>query len=54
MLKKGDRLFDGRVLEIREDGVVFSRRVEGDAGRTRTLRVIRKLYPLAPEAGDER
>ena len=54
MLKKGDRLFDGRVLEIREDGVVFSHRVEGDAGRTRTLRVIRKLYPLPPEAGDER
>ena len=54
MLKKGDRLFDGRVLEIREDGVVFSHRVEDDAGRTRRLRVIRKLYPLPPEAGDER
>lgn len=54
MLKEGDRLFDGRVVEIRADGVVFSHRVEGGAGGTRTRRMIRKLHPAPLEAGDER
>lgn len=54
MLKKGDRLFDGQVLEIGAEGVVFSHRVEGDAGGTRTRRVIKKLHPLPAEASDER
>ena len=54
MLKKGDRLFDGQVLEIRADGVVFSHRVEGDAGGTRTRRVVKKLHPAPGEAGHAR
>lgn len=54
VLKKGDPLFDGRVLEIREDGVVFAHRVDGGAGRTRTVRVVKKLYPAPVEASHER
>jgi len=54
MLKKGDRLFDGQVLEIGADGVVFSHRVEGNAGGTRTRRVIKTLHPEPVEVGDER
>ena len=50
VLKKGDRLFDGQVLEIGGDGVVFAHRVDAGAGRTRTLRVIRKLHAAPVEA----
>lgn len=49
LLKKGDRLFDGRVLEIHGDGVVFAHRVDGGAGGTRTRRVVRKLHPAPGE-----
>ena len=52
LLKKGDRLFDGRVLEIGGDGVVFSERVEGDDAGKRTRRVVRKLHPAPGEAGN--
>ncbi len=52
LLKKGDRLFDGRVLEIGGDGVVFSERVEGDDTGKRTRRVVRKLHPAPGEAGN--
>ena len=50
LLKKGDRLFDGKVLEIGGDGVVFSERVEGDAGGRRSRRVVKKLHPAPGEA----
>lgn len=53
LLKKGDRLFDGRVLEIDMDGVVFSHRIEG-AARKRTRRVVRKLHPAPGEESDEK
>lgn len=54
VLKKGDRLFDGQVLEIGGDGVVFAHRVDGGAGPTRTVRVVKKLRPAPVEASDER
>ena len=54
VLKKGDRLFDGQVLEIGGDGVVFAHRVEGGAGPARTVRVVKKLHPAPVEASDER
>lgn len=54
LLKKGDRLFDGRVLEIRLDGVVFSHRVENDAAGTRTRRVVKKLHAAPVEVNHER
>ena len=50
VLKKGDRLFDGKVLEIGGDRVVFAHRVDAAAGRTRTLRVIKKLHAAPVEA----
>ena len=50
VLKKGDRLFDGQVLEIGRGGVVFAHRVDGGAGRTRTLQVIKKLHAAPVEA----
>ena len=53
LLKKGDRLFDGRVLEVRKDGVVFSHRLAGAAGRKRSRRVVKKLHPAPEEAGHE-
>lgn len=53
VLKKGDRLFDGQVLEIGGDGVVFAQRVDGGAGGTRTVRVVKKLYPAPGEANNE-
>ena len=53
LLKKGDRLFDGRVLEIGGDGVVFSERVDGDDAGTRTRRVVRKRHPAPEEANHE-
>jgi Tfp pilus assembly protein PilO/Tfp pilus assembly protein PilP len=54
LLRKGDRLFDGKVLEVRADRVIFARRVDGGAGRTRTVRVVKKLYPAPVEVSDER
>ena len=54
LLKKGDRLFDGQVLEIAGDGVVFTQRVDGGAGRTRTVRVVKKLHAGPEEASHER
>lgn len=54
LLKKGDRLFDGQVLEILGDGVVFAQRVDGGAGRTRNVRVVKKLHPGPEEASHER
>lgn len=54
VLKKGDRLFDGQVLEIGGDGVVFARRVDGGAGGTRTVRVVKRLNAEPVEASDER
>ena len=54
LLKKGDRLFDGQVLEIVGDGVVFAQRVDGGVGRARTVRVVKKLHPGTEEAGHER
>ena len=53
LLKKGDRLFDGRVLQVRKDGVVFSHRLAGAAGRKRSRRVVKKLHPAPEEAGHE-
>ena len=54
VLKKGDRLFDGQVLEIRADGVVFSHRVEGDSGGRRARRVVKRLSAALVEVGHER
>ena len=54
LLKKGDRLFDGRVMEIRGDGVVFSERIEGGAGGRRSRRVVKKLHPAPVEASHEK
>ena len=54
VLKKGDRLFDGQVLEIGGDGVVFAQRVDGAAAGTRTVRVVKRLYPAPVEASDEK
>ena len=53
VLKKGDRLFDGQVLEIFGDRVVFSHRQSGVGGK-RVLRVVKRLHEAAVEAGDER
>ncbi len=53
LLKKGDRLFDGQVLEIFGDRVVFSHRQSGVGGK-RVLRVVKRLHEAAVEAGDER
>ncbi len=54
LLKKGDRLLDGRVLEIRGDGVVFCHRPESGAGGKRSRRVVKRLHEAPVEAGDER
>lgn len=54
LLKKGDRLFDGQVLEILGDRVVFSHGIESGAGGKRVLRVVKRLHEAAAEAGDER
>ncbi|MCY3756198.1 MAG: type 4a pilus biogenesis protein PilO [Acidobacteria bacterium] len=54
LLKRGDRLFDGQVLEILGDRVVFSRRLESGAGGKRVLRVVKRLHGRPEEGGDER
>lgn len=54
LLKEGDRLFDGQVLEILGDRVVFSHRLESGAGGKRVLRVVKRLHGRPEEAGDER
>ena len=54
LLRTGDRLFDGTVLEVRADRVVFAHRVDGGAGGKRTVRVVKKLHPAPVEASHER
>ena len=52
LLKKGDRLLDGRVLEIRGDRVIFVQRVDESAGEKRSSRVVKKLHAAPGEASN--
>ena len=49
LLKKGDRLLDGRVLEIRGDRVIFVREVDGSTEGKGSSRVVKKLHSASGE-----
>ena len=49
LLKKGDRLLDGRVLEIRGDRVIFVQEVDDSTAGKRSSRVVKKLHSASGE-----
>ena len=47
-------LYDGKVLEIKNDGVVFSQTLTDSLGKKITQQVIKKLYPTRGEGTNAR
>ena len=47
-----DELFDGKVLQIKSDTVVFSQTLTDNLGRKITQEVVKKLYPTRGEGKD--
>lgn len=49
-----DELYDGKVLQIKSDTVVFSQTLTDNLGRKITHEVVKKLYPTRGEGKDEK
>lgn len=48
-LHTNDSLYDGKIIEVRRDAVVFSQMLTDDEGKTMTQQVIKKLQPTRGE-----
>ena len=51
-LKPNDDLYDGKVIEIKSDAVIFSQTLTDGKGRRLSQRVVKKLYPTRGEGND--
>ena len=51
-LQPNDDLYDGKVIEIKSDAVVFSQTLTDNQGKRLSQRVIKKLYPTRGEGND--
>lgn len=51
-LQQNDELYDGKVIEIRSDAVIFSQMLVDGHGRRLSQRVVKKLYPTRGEGND--
>jgi Tfp pilus assembly protein PilP len=47
-----DELYDGKVLQIRKDAVVFNQIVNDSQGKKLSQQVVKKLYPTRGEGND--
>lgn len=51
-LQLNDELYDGKVIEIKSDAVIFSQTLTDGQGRKLSQRVVKKLYPTRGEGND--
>lgn len=51
-LQQNDELYDGKVIEIKSDTVIFSQILIDGQGKRLTQRVVKKLYPTRGEGND--
>ncbi len=51
-LRRGDRLYDGKVVEVGKASVIFSRTLTDSVGTKIRQRVVKKLHPTPGEGGD--
>ena len=51
-IHENDTLYDGKVMQIRNDAVVFSQNLTDNQGRKLTQQVVKKLYSTRGEAKD--
>jgi Tfp pilus assembly protein PilP len=51
-LQPNDELYDGKVVEIRSDAVVFNQTLTDGQGRKLSQRVVKRLYPTRGEGND--
>ena len=51
-LQPNDDLYDGKVIEIKSDAVVFSQTLTDSQGKRLSQRVVKKLYPTRGEGND--
>ena len=47
-----DELYDGRVMQIRSDAVVFNQILTDSQGKKLSQQVVKKLYPTRGEGND--
>jgi Tfp pilus assembly protein PilP len=51
-LQPNDDLYDGKVIEIKSDAVIFSQTLTDGQGKRLSQRVVKKLYPTRGEGND--
>ena len=51
-LQQNDDLYDGKVLEIKSDAVIFSQTLTDSQGKKLSQRVVKRLYPTRGEGND--
>ena len=51
-LQPNDDLYDGKVIEIKSDAVIFSQTLTDSQGKRLSQRVVKKLYPTRGEGND--
>lgn len=51
-LQPNDDLYDGKVIEIKSDAVIFSQTLTDSQGKKLSQRVVKKLYPTRGEGND--
>lgn len=51
-LQPNDDLYDGKVLEIKSDAVIFSQTLTDSQGKKLSQRVVKRLYPTRGEGND--
>ena len=51
-LQPNDDLYDGKVIEIKSDAVVFNQTLTDSQGKRLSQRVVKKLYPTRGEGND--
>ena len=51
-LQPNDELYDGKVIEIKSDSVIFTQTLTDGQGRKLSQRVVKKLYPTRGEGND--
>ena len=49
-----DDLYDGKVIEIRNDSVVFTQTLTDSLGKKVSRQVVKKLYPTRGEGNNEK
>lgn len=51
-LQPNDELYDGKIIEIKSDAVIFSQTLTDSKGKSLSQRVVKKLYPTRGDGND--